>query len=148
MELYGIRRMKIWCVALSLVLGMSVPAFAGDYASQISSYRRAHGLSPVRADSKLSAVALKQAQAMAASGTVSHSAAGSFSSRVAPLRKSRAAENIGAGFLSFAETLKQWEDSAGHRENLLMPGARKVGVASVANAKSPYRMFWAMVITD
>jgi hypothetical protein len=29
-----------------------------------------------------------------------------------------------------------------------MPGARKVGVASVANAQSPYRMFWAMVITD
>ena len=85
---------------------------------------------------------------MASSGSISHSAAGSFSSRVAPLRKSRAAENIAAGFLSFGETLKQWEDSAGHRANLLMPGAKKVGVASVANAKSPYRMFWAMVITD
>jgi len=58
------------------------------------------------------------------------------------------AENIAAGFLSFTETLKQWEDSAGHRANLLMPGAKKVGVASVANARSPYRMFWAMVITD
>jgi uncharacterized protein YkwD len=140
--------MKMWCAALSLALGISVPALAGDYASQINAYRQAHGLSPVRADSKLSAVALKQAQAMAASGTISHSAGGSFSSRVAPLRKSRAAENIAAGFLSFAETLKQWEDSAGHRENLLMPGAKKVGVASVANANSPYRMFWAMVITD
>jgi hypothetical protein len=30
----------------------------------------------------------------------------------------------------------------------LMPGARKVGVASVANAKSPYRMFRAMVVID
>jgi len=140
--------MKMWFAALSLLLGISVPAFAGDYASQISAYRRAHGLSPVRIDSRLNAVALKQAQAMAASGTISHSAAGSFSSRVAPLRKSRAAENIAAGFLSFTETLKQWEDSAGHRENLLMPGAKKVGVASVANARSPYRMFWAMVITD
>jgi uncharacterized protein YkwD len=142
------RHVRIWVAALSLVFGISVPALAGDYASQISAYRRAHGLSPVQADSKLSAVALKQAQAMAASGTISHSAAGSFSSRVAALRKSRAAENIAAGFLSFAETLKQWEDSAGHRANLLMPGARKVGVASVANANSPYRMFWAMVITD
>ncbi len=140
--------MKTWLAALAVVLGISAPAFAGDYASQISAYRRAHGLSPVRMDSRLSAVALKQAQAMAASGTISHSAAGSFSSRVAALRKARAAENIAAGFLSFAETLKQWENSAGHRENLLMPGARKVGVASVANARSPYRMFWAMVITD
>jgi uncharacterized protein YkwD len=130
------------------MLGMTVPALAGDYASQISAYRRAHGLSAVRADSKLNAAALQQAQAMASSGTISHSAAGSFSSRVARLRKSRAAENIAAGFLSFAETLKQWQDSAGHRANLLMPGAKKVGVASVANARSPYRMFWAMVITD
>jgi uncharacterized protein YkwD len=140
--------MKIWFAVLGFVLGISAPAFASDYASQISAYRRAHGLPAVRMDSRLNAVALRQAQAMASSGTISHSAAGSFSSRVAPLRKSRAAENIAAGFLSFSETLKQWEDSAGHRENLLMPGAKKVGVASVANAKSPYRMFWAMVITD
>jgi uncharacterized protein YkwD len=140
--------MKSWFAVLGVVLGMSVPALGSDYASQISAYRRAHGLSSVRMDSRLSAVALHQAQAMAASGTISHSAGGSFSSRVAPLRKSRAAENIAAGFLSFAETLKQWEDSAGHRANLLMPGAKKVGVASVANARSPYRMFWAMVITD
>jgi uncharacterized protein YkwD len=140
--------MKTLFAAVSLVLGISVPAVASDYAAQISAYRRAHGLSAVRLDSRLNAVALKQAQAMASSGSISHTAAGSFSSRVAPLRKSRAAENIAAGFLSFAETLKQWEASAGHRANLLMPGAKRVGVASVANARSPYRMFWAMVITD
>lgn len=140
--------MKICRAVVGLMLCISAPAFAADYASQVSAYRRAHGLSAVRADSKLSAVALRQAQAMATSGTISHSAAGSFSSRVAKLRKSRAAENVAAGFLSFAETLKQWQDSAGHRANLLMPGAKKVGVASVANARSPYRMFWAMVITD
>ena len=67
---------------------------------------------------------------------------------MAPLRKSRAAENIGAGFLTFAEMLKEWENSAGHRENLLLPGMRRVGVASVDNQKSPYRKFGAMVITD
>ena len=140
--------MKSWLAAASLVLALSVPAVASDYAADISAYRRAHGLSAVKLDSRLSAVALKQAQAMAASGSISHSAAGSFSSRVAGLRKSRAAENIAAGFVSFEATLKQWKESAGHRANLLMPGAKKVGVASVANAKSPYRMFWAMVITD
>ena len=102
----------------------------------------------VRLDGRLNAVALQQARAMAASGNVSHSAGGNFSTRVAGLRKSRAAENIGAGYLSFSEMLKQWEDSSGHRENLLMQGARLVGVASVDNPKSPYRKFWAMVITD
>jgi uncharacterized protein YkwD len=134
----------------SLVFSKSLAAsaMAADYAGAISAYRRAHGLPAVQLDSRLSAVALKQAQAMASTGTVSHSAGGNFTTRVAPLRKSRAAENIGAGFLTFAEMLKQWEDSTGHRENLLMAGARRVGVAAVDNPKSPYRKFWAMVITD
>jgi len=44
--------------------------------------------------------------------------------------------------------LKEWEASSGHHANLLMAGARRVGVASVDNPKSPYRKFWALVITD
>jgi uncharacterized protein YkwD len=148
-----IRRRRLG-VALSLGLGLAfvaalaVPASAADYAGAISAFRRAHGLAAVRLDSRLGAVALKQARAMAVSGTVSHTVAGIFSVRVASLRKSRAAENIGAGFLRFTEMLKQWEDSTGHRENLLMAGARRVGVAAVDNPRSPYRKFWAMVITN
>ncbi|THD60060.1 MAG: CAP domain-containing protein [Bradyrhizobium sp.] len=138
----------LFLAALLLGPGFVGPAVAADYTSAISAYRRAHGLSAVKLDSRLNEVALKQARAMAATGTVSHSAAGSFPSRVAGLRKSRVAENIGAGFLQFSEMLKEWENSTGHRENLLMAGARKVGVASVDNPKSPYRKFWAMVITD
>ena len=140
--------MKLLLLALCFSLGFAATAAAGDYASAISAYRRAHGLSAVRSDSRLVAVALKQAQAMASTGTVSHSAGGNFAMRVSALRKSRAAENIGAGFLTFAEMLKQWEGSTGHRENLLMAGARRVGVASADNPGSPYRKFWAMVITD
>jgi uncharacterized protein YkwD len=135
-------------LALCFSVGFVLPATAGDYAGEISVYRRAHGLPAVRLDSRLDAVALKKARAMASSGTVSHSVGGNFTTRVAGLRKSRAGENIGAGYPSFSEMLKQWEDSTGHRANLLMIGARRVGVASVNNPKSPYRTFWAMVITD
>jgi len=142
------RVLKILSLACVVVAVLTGPACAADYASQISAFRRAHKLSAVVEDSKLAAVALIQARAMSASGKVSHDVGGAFSVRVAKLRKSKAAENIAAGFLSFPETLKQWEESPGHRANLLMPGARKVGVASVANPKSPYRMFWAMVISD
>jgi uncharacterized protein YkwD len=140
--------MRRYLLALAFSLGFAAPVAAGDYASAISAYRRAHGLPAVRLDRRLGAVALEQARAMASTGTVSHSAGGSFAARVARLHKSSAAENIGAGFLNFAEMLKQWEDSSGHRANLLMPGARRVGVASADNPKSPYRKFWAMVITD
>ncbi|MCA6124626.1 CAP domain-containing protein [Bradyrhizobium sp. WSM 1704] len=140
--------MRSAVLALGLLLGISTAAVAADYAGAISSYRRSKGMPAVKLDAKLNAVALKQAQAMSASGSVSHSAGGSFFTRIKPLKKQRAAENIGAGFISFAEMLKQWENSAGHRENLLMPGARRVGVAFADNAKSPYRRFWAMLITD
>ncbi len=139
---------KAALVGILLAIVPLTQAVAADYAGQISAYRRAHGLSAVIIDGKLSAVALVQAKAMAATGEVSHNVAGDFRVRVAKIRKTRAAENIAADFLTFPETLKQWEDSAGHRENLLMAGARKVGVAAVPNPKSPYRMFWAMVITD
>jgi uncharacterized protein YkwD len=139
---------KLVLLALSFSLGCAATAPAADYAGEISAYRRGHGLPAVKMDGRLNEVALKQARAMAATGTVRHSADGEFSSRVAPLRKSRAAENIGAGFLGFAEMLKQWEDSTGHRENLLMAGAKRIGVASVDNPKSPYRKFWAMEIAD
>jgi uncharacterized protein YkwD len=139
--------MRLSLLALALSLGLAAPAAAADFAGDVSAYR-AHGLSAAKLDGRLNEVALKQARAMASSGTVSHSAGGIFSVRVAPLHRHKAAENIGAGFLTFSEMLKQWEDSAGHRENLLMAGARRIGVASVDNPKSPYRKFWAMVITD
>ena len=132
----------------AFALGFAAQVAAADYAGEISAYRRTHGLSAVKLDGRLNEVALKQARAMAATGAVSHSAAGSFSSRMVGLRQSKAAENIGAGFLSFAEMLKKWENSTGHRENLLMQGARRVGVAFADNPKSPYRKFWAMVMTD
>ena len=113
-----------------VVLGMisTLPSAAADYAGQISAFRRAQGLSAVTLDSKLNAVALFQAQAMSASGKVSHDVGGLFPMRIAKLRKAKAAENIAAGFLTFPETLKQWQDSAGHRANLLMPGAKKLAI--------------------
>jgi uncharacterized protein YkwD len=98
--------MRPLLLALCLSVVFTTTASAVDYAGAISAFRRANGLPAVKLDSKLNAAALKQAQAMAASGSISHSAAGSFSSRMAPLRKSRAAENIGEGFLTVGEMLK------------------------------------------
>jgi uncharacterized protein YkwD len=140
--------MKPVLLALWLSLAFAVTAHAADYAGAVSAYRKAHGLPVVKLDARLNAAALKQARAMAASGSISHSAGGSFSSRMAPLRRRGAAENIGAGFLTYAEMLKEWENSTGHRENLLLPAVRRIGVAFVDNPKSPYRKFWAMVLTD
>jgi len=140
--------MKKLLLMAAAVLSLASAADADSIAGQVSAYRRTHGLTPVQIDGRLNALALQQAQAMAARESVSHTAGGLFQTRVAGLRRRLAAENIAAGFITFSETLKQWEDSAGHRENLLMVGARRIGVASVSKPSSPYRKFWAMIITD
>ncbi|MDQ9782457.1 CAP domain-containing protein, partial [Serratia marcescens] len=56
-----------------------------------------------------------------------------------------AAENIAYGYDNFDKTLGQWINSPGHRKNLLLPKATKVGIASARNA-SGKRTYWAMVI--
>src|SRR5436305_5592204 len=45
----------------------------------------------------------------------------------------------------FEKTLGQWIDSSGHRKNLLLHNASRVGIAS-AKDSSGKRTYWAMVI--
>jgi uncharacterized protein YkwD len=111
----------------------------------ISNYRLQHGEGKVSSDPVLSRIAHQQAQAMATKDILDHSVLGPFNSRVASSGSGHAAENIAYGYDNFSRTLDQWIESAGHRRNLLMHGASRVGVAS---AKSPTtgRTYWAMVI--
>ncbi len=111
----------------------------------ISDFRLKHGEGRVTTDATLNRIALAQAKAMAAKDTLDHEVLGSFSSRVAPSKSGRAAENIAYGYDSFEKTLDQWIASAGHRKNLLLPKASRVGVASAKSATT-HRTYWAMVI--
>ena len=82
---------------------------------------------------------------MAARDLLDHGAAGSFSSRVASAGSRHAAENIAYEYDSFTKTLGQWINSSGHRKNILMQGASRVGVASAKSSKTG-RTYWALVI--
>jgi uncharacterized protein YkwD len=130
------------------LIGASPSAWAADYAAEVSAYRRSHGLGAVKTDGALTAAAQRQATAMAGAGTVSHDIAGSFGSRMAGLAKGPSAENVAAGKPTFAATMRQWDESAGHKRNLLMAGATRVGVASATNAASRYKTFWVLIITN
>jgi hypothetical protein len=137
-------------VLLGVVIAMtSVLAHAEDTAALISEYRRAHGLSAVKTDPQLTAIAERQAKAMAASGVMDHDVAGSFSSRISGARTGgMAAENIAAGSSSWAETLRMWKNSPGHNANLLQSKADIVGVAVARNEQTRYKTYWAMVIAE
>jgi uncharacterized protein YkwD len=114
-------------------------------AEQISAFRLQHGEGRVMLDPVLTAIAHDQAAAMAAKDVLDHDVLGPFGSRTAKAKAGFAAENIAYGYDSFPKTLEQWINSSGHRKNLLMHDATKVGIASARSAASK-RTYWAMVI--
>ena len=145
--------MGIWGTILRRAVGgvagfllLAAPAMTAETpAEQISGFRLKHGENRVARDATLDRIAQEQARAMAAKNNLSHDALGPFNRRVAPAGAGRAAENIAYGYDSFEKTLGQWIDSSGHRKNLLLHNASRVGIASARDA-SGKRTYWAMVI--
>jgi len=136
--------MRIVCLVLCLLATTSF-ARAEDVAALISQYRKAHGLSAVKVDAELNAVAERQAQAMAKAGVMGHDVAAPFSVRMTGVRVGGAGENLAEGTKTWAETIQRWEGSAGHNENLLMPEATHIGVAVVYSERT-HEPFRALVI--
>jgi hypothetical protein len=136
-------------VLLGLVLCSGTPAVGqtppSNPAAMISDFRKQHGEGRVTLDATLTRIAHDQAAAMAAKDKLDHDVLGQFNKRVSPAGAGRAAENIAYGYESFPKTLDQWINSSGHRRNLLLHNASRVGVASVKSSATG-RTYWAMVI--
>jgi hypothetical protein len=130
----------------AVYLLLATPVIAAESPSElISNFRLKHGEVRVVRDATLDRIALEQARAMATKDNLSHEVLGSFTRRIAPAGAGRAAENIAFGYESFEKTLGQWIDSSGHRKNLLLQNASRVGIASAKDG-SGKRTYWAMVI--
>jgi uncharacterized protein YkwD len=132
-------------ITILFALLCPVTAQAATPAELITGFRLAHGEGKVATDAALHRIAQEQAQAMAARDVLDHDALRPFSARVTQLGSIRSAENIAYGYDTFPKTLDQWIGSSGHRTNLLMHGASRVGIASARSSKSG-RTYWAMVI--
>jgi uncharacterized protein YkwD len=119
------------------------PALA---ASLLTRYRASHGLGPVRLDPALTAMAQKQADAMAARNVLSHDAAGAFPARLAGagLDPGWAGENVGGGYYSTQEAFDGWRASPRHNANMLDPQATRFGIALGKNPAARYRAYWAL----
>ena len=116
---------------------------AATAASLISAYRVSRGLSPVTVDPNLNKAAEHQARAVAAAGRLSH---GNFVSRMDQYGVAGySAENLSAGSSSVDGAISRWKASPGHNTNLLMPQARKIGLAR-ADANNRYGRYWALVL--
>lgn len=116
---------------------------AAAAARIISAYRVSKGLSPVTVDSTLNEAAEYQARAVAAAGKLSH---GNFPNRMDQFGiMGYAAENLSAGSDTVDGAIGRWKVSPGHNVNLLMPQARKIGLAR-ADADNRYGRYWALVL--
>ena len=118
-------------------------AIGDNPAVLIAAFRHQHGEDSVLINAALTRVAQEQANAMAMHDSLDHNAFAPFSTRMGRSGFTRAAENIAYGHKDFASTLVQWANSAGHRANLLLHGAKWIGVA---HAQNSHRIYWAMVI--
>jgi uncharacterized protein YkwD len=149
-------RFILLCAALGLTLAGCASDSASVYsitststgeasaaASLISAYRVSKGLSPVTVDARLNGAAMRQARVVAAAGKLNH---GNFSERMSEFGiVGFAAENLSAGQDTVAGAVGSWKASPHHNENLLMPQARRIGLAR-ADAKGSYGRYWALVL--
>jgi uncharacterized protein YkwD len=115
-------------------------------AALVSQYRTAKGLSPVIADATLNRAAEVQARAVAEAGSLSH---GQFASRMSSFGiNGYSAENLVAGSKTVEQAIARWKASPGHNQNLLMPEARRIGLARAVSPGAGYEYYWAMVLAQ
>jgi len=119
-------------------------------ASLTSAYRRRHGQSAVTPNAKLQRLAERHALVMARTGKVQH-AIGFGDSFVRRLHASgyfaqEAAENISGGFDTIEQAMVGWQESPGHRKNMLKPAVREIGLGVSNNPTTGLKTFWVMVL--
>jgi len=126
--------------------GVQVDARAA--ASMISGYRKNNGLGPVTLDPALTRLAEQQARAMARSDKLDHNAGGSFADRMkaSGYHYKAGAENIGAGYYTLAEAFSGWRDSPPHRAKMLLKDVTRIGIATVYQPNTKYKVFWALIL--
>lgn len=117
-------------------------------AAAISRYRAEHGLGPVVLDPALIRAAALQARSNAEAGRLSHELGGTFEARMARagFGRTHAAENLSAGSETLDGVLARWKASPEHDRNMLMPQARRIGIARVDAPGTRYKRFWALVL--
>jgi len=117
-------------------------------AAMLSGYRANNGLGAVIVDPDLMRLADAQARAMANRDKLDHNVIRAFGDRLkaAGYNASAAAENIGAGYHTLAEAFSGWRDSPPHRQNMLLSGASRIGIAAAYAPKSKYRVYWALIL--
>ena len=119
-----------------------------DEVARINRFRRGHGRAPLVIDPQLDVAANWMGRDMAAKDYFSHTDSCGRDpfmrmKVVAHYRDSGwRGENLASGHGDFESTFQQWKHSPEHRQILLNPRFRVIGIAETYNADSTYGWYW------
>jgi uncharacterized protein YkwD len=112
-----------------------------EVATSLNGFRAAHGLSQLRTDGALAALASEHSADMARRDSLDHD--GFMTSR-GP--RGARAENVAYGCRDSACTIQQWVYSSGPRRNMLIPELKRYGLASATSASG--RKYWTLLVGE
>ena len=106
----------------------------------VNGVRKAHGVPPLKVDTKLMGVARGYSASLLRHGVLTH---GNFEQRMASsgARGPRFGENLAwgtGGYAAAKSIVRAWMSSPGHRANLLRPGFRRIGIGALVGSFSGY----------
>jgi uncharacterized protein YkwD len=114
----------------------------------VNAFRTRNGRAAVVLDTRLIKAAAMQSETQARRSSVGHEGDGGSLPKDraarAGYRAKIASENVAAGQKSFSDAMRSWEESAGHRENLLRPQVTAIGVALAKSSNG--RPYWTLVL--
>ena len=151
-------RQCLTAILLSFVLASAVHAaclapenqkqLQADVIAGINANRAAQGLGKLVLSAKLDRAAQGLACDNANSHSFSHVSANGATLadryRAVGYGFTLAAENTGRGFHDAATAVAFWMNSSGHRQNILTPGMRDVGVGIAVSAAPENRLHWVI----
>jgi len=118
----------------------------------INAYRANNGLAPVALDDRLNALAQAYARELAAEAGTGASIRpdGKLDTRLAGAgyQQAEVKESVTAGYYTLAEAFSGWRDSPPHREVMLLPSARDLGIAAVYRSGTKYKVYWVLVMAE
>jgi len=145
---------KYFLTLLKMVLIiLPTTLWASQYDAELlqltNAERQTAGLSPLGLSSQLGQAAQAHAEDMANNNYFSHTGLNGSqpSNRVDATGYVwyYVGENIAAGYSTPAETIQQWMDSQGHRENILSPNYTEIGFGYAYSVTNDYGYYWVQV---
>jgi uncharacterized protein YkwD len=112
-----------------------------ETATSLNGFRSAHGLSQLRVDPTLTAMASAHSAEMARRDNLNHDG---FKENRGP--RGARAENVAYGCKDTSCVINQWANSSGHRSNMLIPSLTRYGLASATSASG--KKYWTLLLGE